>query len=353
MSCCIPILGYYGHNNAGDEAFKAAFSGTLGDVPHQFVTSLPQGGSTPVTLFGGGAILNEYFTKYLSSARSIYAVGCSFPYGDKDIHILDPLRDRLRCLLLRSRRDVAVARAAGYDATFTPDLVFSAKPVTDPGEGMTIDQLVSLAVLPPQGFSPDRRKLFVFLSGDYWLDYLTGNRKRFEEIELLKERLAKALDAMSARYDIVMPSMSVWYSARDYIFAGDVLKRMRRRERVCLIERYVDAPDLISVLARTDGIVLSMKYHGLVFGLLSGRFAVNVGTTRKTLDLMEDFGTPGLTFDSRKQTSDMLIETLSRAEEPALMQHIAMRSGEWKAEATARLRDVADMVREECRPIAA
>lgn len=349
MPYCIPVLGYYGHNNAGDEAFKLAFSGALGDTQHQFVTRLPEDRKVPLVVFGGGAILNDYFVKYLGSANNIYAVGCSFPYGPKDIHALDPVKDRLRALYLRSHKDVEAARSAGYDAQFIPDMVFS----VPPKHSMTLEQLMALAVLPPVGFQPKRKKLFVFLSGDYWLDYLTGNRKRYEEIELLKERIAKALDVATQKYDVIMPSMSVWYSARDYIFAGDVLKRMKRKERVCLVERYVDAADLISVLAQTDSLVLSMKYHGLVFGMLNGRFCINVGSTRKTLDLMDDFGVPELTFDPVKHSSEHLIALINRAEESALQAKIAETAQAWKTEAVTTMKKVAELVRHDSRQLAA
>lgn len=341
MSSVIPVLGYYGHNNAGDEAFKLAFSNALGDTPHRFVTSLPTDSETPVTLFGGGALLNDYFVRHLAKVRRIHAVGCSFPYGGKDINVLQSVRDQIASLYLRSRRDVAEAREAGYDAKFIPDMVFS----IPPRPGMTLEQMVSLATLPPRRFEAGRKKLFVFLSGDYWVNYVTGNRKRHEQIELLKERVAKTLDLAVKEYDVIMPSMSVWYNARDYIFAGDVLKRMKQPERVCLIERYIDAPDLLSVLAETDCAVMSMKYHGLVFGLLNGRFCINIGATRKTLDLMQDFGIPDLTFNPNADNSDKLIGLLGRAAEAPLLSQIAETSKVWAAQARETMRQAMDGVR--------
>jgi polysaccharide pyruvyl transferase WcaK-like protein len=349
MSSKIPILGYYDHNNAGDEAFKLAFSGALGNTPHEFVKGLPRDREIPLVLFGGGALLNEYFVQHLSNARKIYAIGCSFPYGANDIKIFEPIRDRIASLYLRSRKDVEAARAAGYDAKFIPDMVFSVPPQS----GMNLEQMLALAALPPRNFKTERKKLFVFLSGDYWVDYLKGDRKRFEKIELLKERIAKTLDAAVQKYDVIMPSMSVWYSARDYIFAGEVLKRMKHPYRVGLIERYIDATDLLSVLAQTDCAVLSMKYHGLVFGMLNGRVCINIGSTRKTIDLMEDFGVPDLTFDPDKDTSEQLMALLSRAEEEPLQKQIADTAKVWKIQAVSTMRQAVDHARESCEQLTA
>ncbi|KAA2211407.1 polysaccharide pyruvyl transferase family protein [Teichococcus oryzae] len=348
MAFSVPILGYYDHNNAGDEAFKLAFSGALGNTPHQFVKSLPVDKEIPLALFGGGALLNQYFVRHLSKVERIHVVGCSFPYGPKDIQIFEPVKNQIVSLYLRSRRDVEAARAAGYDAKFIPDMVFSVPPTA----GMTLDQLVTAAALPPRGFHPDRKKLFVFLSGDYWINYLQGDRKRHESIELLKERIAKTLDVAAHDYDIIMPSMSVWYNARDYIFAGEVLKRMKQPERVCLVERYIDAADLLSVLAQTDCAVISMKYHGLVFGMRNGRVCINIGSTRKTLDLMDDFGVSDLTFNPNKDTSDKLISLLARTGEASLQEQIASTAEVWTAQAVTTMHQAMDGVRQDCAQLA-
>ncbi|MBE9605541.1 polysaccharide pyruvyl transferase family protein [Acetobacteraceae bacterium H6797] len=339
MSYTIPILGYYGHNNAGDEAFRLAFSSALSNRPHRFVKSFEPGVSVPAAVFGGGAIFNHYFVRHLTQVENIYAMGCSLPYGAGDIKLMDPLKDRLRCLYLRSKRDVEVAREAGYEAEFTPDIVFSLSPTSQ----MTLDKLISLAILPPIGFSRERRKLFVFLSHDYWVRYGKDNIKRFEKIHMLKERLAKVLDVAVNTYDVIIPSLSVWHSARDYVFAADVLKLMHHRERVCLIERYVEPADLISVMSRTQGAVVSMKYHGLVFGMMNGMLAINLGSTRKTVDLMADAGLSDLTYEGH-QHSDKLLDLLQRDRDAALQSKIAGVAAEWKAEAKACLGRMAKQV---------
>jgi hypothetical protein len=77
----ITILGYYGHNNAGDEAFKLAFSQAFGGRAHQYVTNFGNEPRIPVAAFGGGALLNDYFIKLLKPVERVHAIGCSFPYG--------------------------------------------------------------------------------------------------------------------------------------------------------------------------------------------------------------------------------------------------------------------------------
>jgi polysaccharide pyruvyl transferase WcaK-like protein len=343
----LPILGYYGHNNAGDEAFKLAFSQNLDDHPHEFRSRISADESFPLALVGGGAIINSYFLRNLATVNAVHLIGCSLPQSDRDVLHLEPIRHKIRQMVLRSRRDVEAVRRAGYDATFIPDMVFAVRP----SAAMTLQQLIACAALPPRDFDSGRRKLVVFVSGDYWVDPIGGDKTKFQQIEILKIRLAKALDQLAGRYDIVMPSMSVWYNARDYHFACDVLKRMGNRHRVCVIERYVDAQDLISALASEDCTVLSMKYHGLVFGLLSNRPVINIGTTRKTVDLMQDFGIPEMTFKSKGGHSDHLVNLVEKTEEPALRLKVAKTSAEWRHEAAQALKAAVDAVAAEARAV--
>ena len=337
----IPILGYYDHRNAGDEAFKLAFDLAFAGTRHHFVQKFERGQKIPLAAFGGGAVINDYFLRRLENVDRIHMIGCSLPYGDGDARLLEPMRDRIGGLYLRSNADVAAARELGFDARFTPDIVFS----VPPRRSATLDDLVAAAALPPKGFSPERKKLFVFLSDHYSLVPGADNETRFHEIEHFKTQIAAALDQVANRFDIVMPSMSVWYNARDYIFAAEVLRRMKNAARVCLVEKYFEPQALIDIIASTECAIVSMKYHGLVFGLLNRKFVINIGSTRKTLDLMTDAGITALSVSERSMTTTQLLDVMQKHKSENLLKRISDVAENWRGQAVAALREAAAKVK--------
>ncbi|MCA1998228.1 MAG: polysaccharide pyruvyl transferase family protein [Hyphomicrobiales bacterium] len=328
----VAILGYYGYCNAGDEAFKAVFTRAFKDADIEFVRAIAEQQAGTRYVLGGGAVINSFFFGSIKKPVPLNLIGCSLPHGPNDFEILRRYPGTIESLYLRSRDDVEAARKEGFEATFIPDIVFSLEP-RGPAE---LAALVARASVPPVDFGKRKKTIFVFLSDDYHIIY--GEKmERFVEIENLKTALAAALDALCEKFDIVMPSLSVGHSARDYVFAASVVRRMKHRTRVAIIEPYIDPETIIDTIAATDSLVISMKYHGLVFGLLNKRFVINIGSTRKNLNLMADAGLDGLTLRQKGLTERMIIDAVEKHTTPRLTQAIATVAEEWRAESRAKL----------------
>lgn len=335
------VFGYYGQNNVGDEAFKLVLNDLFADQGVEFVGNMKAASRRDHVIFGGGALFNDYFVRQLKDVEAVYVVGCSLPHGVDDLKVLKPALDRFKCFYLRSRDDVEVLRAAGIDAVYTPDIVF-ATPV--PEVSFSVKDFLRYTNLQPRGFGEKPHTIVAFLSDDYTVLYTEEQKDKFLRSDRFKQELAAAFDVLAEQHNIVFVPMSVWYSARDYLFAFDVVRRMRHNANVCVVERYIEPRELLGAVNALDATIVSMKFHGLVFGLMSGKLVVNIGTTRKNQSLMRDAGLAGLSFNYDTLTCRKLLDTVAKRTEPRLLAKINTIAHDWQVEARERLEEFSALV---------
>lgn len=136
------ILGYYNHQNFGDDLFQQAFSKLLHANRDQlFFLSLDRLGDNDVqqiasmadlVIFGGGDLINEYFIDRLASIYNqishvpILAIGVGFPSVDqvyeKNLHMFNFIYSRT----FSKEVQLACCRIAIHKKIiFGPDLVFA------------------------------------------------------------------------------------------------------------------------------------------------------------------------------------------------------------------------------------
>src|ERR1700690_1777427 len=127
----INILGWYNKGNCGDEAFKLAFKKIFPTEELRFCT--PDETTWPgadIHILGGGDVIKPYYLDYIKNYRmqhpgvvkDFYIVGAGLGYESE----LDLLKDlRPKTMFLRNLEDVYLAQAKGFDAEYTPDLVFN------------------------------------------------------------------------------------------------------------------------------------------------------------------------------------------------------------------------------------
>lgn len=296
------VFGYYGHQNAGDDAFMGFFEKALG--PNlRYLPGAAMGEVATRMIMGGGAVINEYFLQRLPHFETLDIVGCSFPDGDWDVARLCDMSDRLGMVALRSKRDAAVARANGIDAVDIPDLVFA---LDRPTSTVNVEALRALGNLPTMGGTNDRTVMF-FLS-DHYTPRTAGSPETLWPIETMKQELAKAFDALSNSWNVVTVPMSVWYNANDHVLAADIIARTEHPYKITAIDRYLGPQKILEMAASADRIV-SMKFHGLVFGALCGKSIINIGDTRKNVDLMDEIGLAA-SLESSVVTCDRLLELI-------------------------------------------
>ena len=280
----IHVFGYYNRNNAGDDAFGLFFHEVFGDAvrmredrPHCLETH-------ERIILGGGAVVRSYFLDRLPKFAQLDIAGASMEDRINGVDHLVALRERLGIVALRSAADVASARRQGVAAEAFPDLVFGIQP---PSPSLSIADVRAMAPLTTLAGVADRTAI-IFLSDNYSVRSDQEPERKIE-IEAFKNQIAAALDELSNGYNLVLVPMSVSHGWRDACFAHDVVARMRAPEKTTLIETYLGPVQIMNLVMSVADVVISMKYHGLVFGMLCGKPVVNIADSNKNVDLMAEF----------------------------------------------------------------
>jgi len=301
------ILGYFGYQNAGDDAFHDFWMKRLG-APRSALASDLRGQRVKSAILGGGAVINDYFLERLPGAfESLSLYSCSLPYGDDDVRKLLPFADRITTAQFRSRRDASVAKHLLPQAQYVPDLIFG-HDMED--RSLSTDEIVAHCEVPPAGFDLERKNLVLLLSDQYRASELD----RFFAVESFKYRLADALDYLSQFYNVICIPMSMWHDSRDNIFAADVVSKMKKRESVAVIDRYLGPCYIYQAIRSQASLVVTMKYHGIVFSMSAGTPFINIGDTRKNRDLLHDSDLAALDCSLAHFDKDHFLETVKLAE---------------------------------------
>jgi hypothetical protein len=335
------VFGHYNRNNAGSEAYRPVFDSLFAGRNVEFVNSLKRASRTDQIVLGAGAVLNEHFLGQLKDVGRIYAIGCALPNGRANLSAIIPLRDRIKCLYVNNSDDRATLQEAGIAAVQTPDLLFALQP---PRIDFTPADFAPYTHLPPVNITTKPHTVFVFLSEGDKVVYDADRLPQFLRAEQLKTELAHAFDALSERCNIVFVPLSVWYNARDYIYALDVVRRMRHRQRVYVVDSYIEPMVLLGAMASMSASVVSTKFHGLVFGLLTGKLVINVSDLKRNRALMRDAGLDGFSLPLSKAAAPRIVKTIAKHTEPRVRARIEAIQHKWHEAARAHLADLRAIV---------
>jgi hypothetical protein len=124
-ACCfltpklnIHHVGYFGHLNCGDCAFKEVFQWMYADTPHEISYSESWTSPQPKTslyVLGGGDVINRYFLPDNTTPPNSIAVSVGVPYQD-----FYPLLSQFKTVYSRNIADRDIAKRVHY----CPDLTF-------------------------------------------------------------------------------------------------------------------------------------------------------------------------------------------------------------------------------------
>lgn len=291
------IVGWYGRGNCGDEAFKDAFDILL---PGTKEFSTRQGPGT--CILGGGDVIKEYYLNAIEG--DFFIVGCGLGYPS-EAELLKGRR--IRKAFFRNHSDVFLASAQGVNAHYIPDLVFA---------------LERPEVVRTAG---GKKKAVVILNDAINPTY--AKRHKASEMaytEYFKWEMAEALSYLTEWYDFTFVPFSEDNYNRDTKIHYDVISRMPRPSGIRVINNPRSPKATIELIAEAD-LVISMKFHGLVFSIIAGVPFVNVGLSRKTDLLCSDNGLSKLSLEPFSFTKDRFLDAVTHAErlDPEILKSLA------------------------------
>lgn len=120
----ISVVGWYGKNNIGDEAFKEVFQRQLWGNDITF-SQIPDFNSDVVVLGGGGVVTERYIQDIPKDFdKPLYAMGVDIAVNGKDWDEIRSLPFRRLYVRSKEYKDIAISNG-GFNISYCPDIVFS------------------------------------------------------------------------------------------------------------------------------------------------------------------------------------------------------------------------------------
>lgn len=304
------IFGWYDRFNCGDEAFKISFEKLFGkDL--KFTNEKIESSCSRIVL-GGGDVIKDYYLRKIPTETKFSVIGCGLGYED-EIHLLKSRN--VEKVFLRNYKDVDLASAAGVSASYCPDLAF------------LIDVPPIMETLKRS--APEKKKLAVILTDAINVSASAMKPEMFYA-EFFKSEMARSLDYLAEWYEIYFIPMSHELYSFDTKMHLDVACRMKaaRRDNI-----FMDCPspvEMIKLIQQMD-LVVTAKFHGLIFSVLTGTPFVNVGVTRKTELFCQEHSLNKMSVPPYSFLKDRFLENVKAAEAEGVREQLAAITQEKKA----------------------
>lgn len=277
----ILVIGYYYHNNLGDESYRDVLGKFFPGDYLEFVDADKikhiDGQKYDAIIVGGGDIINDYFVSkikpYLKTfigTKIAFSIGFPFPnlITEEYIGYFDHVFTRNLEDLRRAQKILGSHRAH-----YLPDATFK----------------LSLKEVCNSGDKTVRTKMEQKQCGMF----LVGNLIRYDEVV---EDLTRLVVKLSKRYQVTLYCFD---SREDYRLSQRVVDHAREKaaklgyysertvnEQIQLDMKQYTTYEMLDVINKLDYAVC-MKYHAHIFAMICGVPFLSISSTRKTRLLMK------------------------------------------------------------------
>lgn len=274
----INIIGWYDRNNCGDESFRYVFNDIfLGQEIVYSTKNIIE--NCDHYILGGGDVVKDFYINNIPNNVNLNCIGVGLGYESESI-LLKKLN--LNSIFIRNKKDVKILEDIGIKSKYTPDIVFKLK------KPDTINENIK----------SNRKNLAVILTDHVNPSVVNKNIKEFNYNEYFKWELAEALDILCEYYKIYFIALSDSYCAIDNKMHMDVQSRMNFGYKTSLIIESKNPFRLMDTLQQMD-VVLSMKFHGMIFSNICHVPFINIGKSRKTQEYCKEQNLEDLSFEPK------------------------------------------------------
>jgi polysaccharide pyruvyl transferase WcaK-like protein len=294
----IPILGWYDQQNVGDEAFKDVFRAAVHEVdPSVTVSFHTQRVELPTPqklILGGGDVIRPYYLQQIPLDVSVVPVGAGLGY-ESEIDLLAKVK--VPFAVFRNRNDVDLAKSRGITAEYLPDLTYF------------LDEPEPLPLKIKEG-----KSMGVLLSDEVSATFERKDKiNELQYYEYFKWELAGILDFLADYYNIYFVAFSNLASINDHKVSLDIYRRMSNRSGVSFISQPLSMAQALWVIKQFD-LVISMKFHGIMFAVNQGIPFINIAETRKTQRFCVENQLTDLTIPRYSLEKERFLEVVKIAE---------------------------------------
>lgn len=327
----ISFMGWYGRGNSGDEAFKDVHRQIFPDHDIEWLTArVTDADPDRRFVLGGGDVCSPFYIDRLPPDVRFWAYGVGLG-GQEDMANLLTVRDRLRTVWVRNAEDAKALSQKGVDARYTPDSVFCLRDAV-----LALEPSASAEAEIPAG----RKRLIVVLSNNLIASGMRlGDVKRVSYFTFMKYELALVLDFLAPYYHITFLPFSYDMNDFDMSFCADVIGLMKHRsvkgvQNTRLVTQELSPLETIRLMKGAH-LVLSMKFHGLIYAALLGIPFVNIGLSRKTRMFCADNGFTALNVEEYCFSKARVAACIKAAEAADMPARIAAMSAGLSKQALA------------------
>jgi polysaccharide pyruvyl transferase WcaK-like protein len=306
----IKFVGWYRRGNCGDEAFRDVHRLLFGGQDIEWITDadaeLAPDNDDSVYVLGGGDVFLPYYLRSIPANRKFFIYGVGLGSTEQRAAVVEQ-RHRILGAWLRNQEDVDELRAEGIEARFTPDIVFNLAPEISQRASAQAEQL-----------QKGRKSVALIVSNTATQDsYRSGNMAEFFYAQYMRLILAKIFSELTKYYDVFCIPFSSDRNDFDLGYLYDIVTNMSRQETVRILDRPMEPLEIGAIVANMD-MVVSMKFHGLVFAAAAGVPFVNIGLTRKTKLICSQLGLEDLSLPPYSLTVDSVLAAVKVAESSSL-----------------------------------
>lgn len=264
----ISIVGWYGMNNVGDEAFRFVFPQFFEDHEIEFIKAGNKCNNPDIVILGGGAVASPYYLKELPSCTR-YAIGIDIAWLS-EIDLL--AKADFKAIYVRNGTDLSTMKQKiGCPVFSIPDLAFLIQP--------TKNQLLA-------NYTKTEKKKLGVLVTDYVNPAIDRPINKFRKrADNFIMAMAKQLDLLSKDYEIVLIPCSTGGYGDDRRINLDICAFMSNRPTV--IMDTLSPQDMIDLIAELDA-TICQRFHAHVFSIIAGTPFVSIDFTRKVMLLLEE-----------------------------------------------------------------
>jgi polysaccharide pyruvyl transferase WcaK-like protein len=300
----ICVIGYYDHNNLGDEQYKLTFGYIikkyLSDYTCNFIdcdnllnTNFID---TDIILVGGGDILNDYFIdkiiqKFQAKPNKIIAVSVGIPYTSilnaNKLSILD-------YIFIRTKQDIDILSSHFNPERimYLPDISYFLNSMTTPKpsiiENLRLIQERTEIIIPNKGC----KIITLCLSQHiYNVDYISNYN------DILSNLSKFVIDLITKNYHIVfLPfnTNAISIDENDIIINTNLLNLIKMNHTnvdyskyITFIDKTISAFDTNAILS-ISYIVIPMRFHACLLSIYNNIPILPIFTTRKVKNLLLD-----------------------------------------------------------------
>lgn len=266
----ISVLGWYGHNNIGDESYKITFPQLSPTSSFSFSDRVE---NEDITIVGGGDILHSSFLEKVSSIKSKKFIISASANPRTPWHLLDEFSQ----IFVRDTFSIKFLKSKGIKAAYMPDLAFLLKP-------KKTDLLERLA--KREGTELYTKKVGIVLNAHLMQreDMLVRESLVFQKV---CQDLARVADSVSASF--VFFPMSTGMPHDDRISNGIVASKCKFYKKNLFIADRLSVEETLDLVSSLD-VVISTRLHASIFSMVSNVPFIDLVHHDKNKNFLETMG---------------------------------------------------------------